>query len=706
MPHPYPAEPDKLPALGGLRLTACDGGQATFDTDAGTLTVSTWAPGILRLRLGDATVNDYGLVVAKPAAAALTVAETDDAVTLTAAYDTPLTLTLGRSPLTLTLRSGDRTVIEPSGDSHFVRRFRLPPFARDAAGWFFSFALPFGSAVYGGGEKYSSLNRRGQLVDNWNEDALGVNAEKVYKNCPFHWSPDGWGVFVNTPARVVHGVAYPQWSNHSYAAHVADGVLDLFLIAADGPAAMLERYTHLTGRAPKVPTWSLGNWISKAYYRTPEEALAVARKLVDRRIPCDVLTMDGRAWQDTDTRFVFEWDPTRFADPKAFCAEIKKYVPKICVWEYSLISVLNPKHKELAERGYLLKDREGKPYHYEWDLSPFGKVLTPLPASGLLDFTNPDAYAWWRDQHKAVFEAGVDTIKADFAEQVLDDMVASNGDDGARLHNIYALLYNRCVYEAARAHFGDQALVWSRSGWAGSQNMPIQWAGDSQSSWGALAASIIGGLSWGLSGVPYYSTDIGGFYGEQPSKTLYLRWMQAGVLGSHCRFHGIGDREPWHFGEDAETITRDWLALRYQLIPYLENASAQAAASGLPVMRAMVLAFPDQPLAWPYETQYMLGDDLLVAPVLNPEGTVRYYLPEGDWFDFWTGQRVAGGRLIDAVLPIDRIPVFVRAGAVLPLGPAVQHTGLIDPDRRVERVRVHGDAGTADLPDVPVERFS
>lgn len=689
MPRPIP-NPETLKALNGLVLENRRDGAVSFRTDAGTLTVTAWAPGIVRVRLGDAEVNDYSLIKATAEPAAMTVDETDDAVRIAIGGARPLTLTFGRKPLTMTVSDGEQAVIAPSEDSHFVRRFRLPPFSRCEDGWFFSFRLPQGSAVYGGGEKYASLDRRGQLVDNWNEDALGVNGDRCYKNAPFMWSPDGWGVFVNTPARVVHGVGYSQWSHQSYGAHVADAVLDLFLIVADSPAAMLERYTHLTGRAPKAPTWSFGNWISKAYYRTPEEALEIARTIADKKIPCDVLTMDGRAWQDTDTRFAFEWDPKRFPDPAGFVAEIKRYVPKLCVWEYSLISELSPRYRELADKGYLLKDADGAPYHYEWDLSPFGEVLTPLPASGLLDFTNPDAYAWWREQHKALFAAGVDTIKADFSEQVTDDMFASNGDDGARLHNIYSLLYNRCVYDACRDAFGDEALVWSRAGWAGSQCVPIQWAGDSQSSWAALTSSIIGGLSWGLSGVPYYSTDIGGFYGEQPSKELFVRWMQAGVLGSHCRFHGIGNREPWAFGPEVEAIARDWLALRYQLIPVLEDAASAASETGLPLMRPMVLAFPQDAVAARFETQYMLGDDLLVVPVLEPGGKARFWLPEGDWYDFWTGAQIEGGRRIETVMPLDRLPVFVRSGTVLKLGPAVQNTREIDPDHRIETVRVYG----------------
>ncbi len=226
-------------------------------------------------------------------------------------------------------------------------------------------------------------------------------------------------------------------------------------------------------------------------------------------------------------------------------------------------------------------------------------VLTPLPESGIVDFTNPDAYAWWRDAHQPLFEDGVDVIKSDFGEQVPDDAVAFNGDDGGRLHNVYPLLYNRCVFEAT-ARFQPPAdgppIVWSRSAWAGSQRYPLGWGGDPQSDWEGLAASIRGGLSWGMSGNPYHSSDIGGFYGSsQPSAELFVRWLQAAVFCSHMRLHGIGEREPWAFGAEAEGVVRKWLAMRYRLIPYLEQLIAQAIATGMPVMRAMPLAFPDKP---------------------------------------------------------------------------------------------------------------
>ncbi len=577
----------------------------------------------------------------------------------------------------------------------------MPGCARAGSGSRRSRSRP-GEPVYGLGEKFGPLNKRGQLIHSQVVDALGVNTGLAYKNAPFAWGPGtgsgAWGLFVNTPGMVSHGVGHPDWSHRSYALLVEDEAIDLFLFAADAPREILDLYTQLTGRAPAVPDWSLGLWVSRAYYETPEEAAAVAAKLRARKIPCDVLTLDGRAAWKVETRFNFRWDPDRFPDPKAALAAIKAHHLRICVWEYPCVSVHDPLFVDLAAKGYLLTDPSGDPLVFQWDTapgtSPFGSVLTPLPESGLVDFTNPGAYEWWRDAHADLFADGVNVIKSDFGEQVPDHAVAFNGDRGTRLHNVYPLLYNRCVFEATAMYqprVDALPMVWGRAGWTGSQRYPIQWGGDPQSDWEGLAASIRGGLSWGMSGVPYHSSDIGGFYGAaQPSAELYLRWLQATVFCSHIRVHGIGEREPWAFGPDAEAIARKWLAFRYRLIPYLKTVIDEATRNGLPVMRAMPLAFPTNALLRAYETQFMCGDSLLVAPVVKPGGEVEIALPAGAWYDLNSRQRLPGGRVVRYRASLDQFPVFGREGHALPLGPAVQHTGEIDPARPLQQLWLFG----------------
>jgi len=681
---------------------------ASFATSSGDiLEVSSYGPGIFRMRVGPNTRPDYGIVQARTKACDVQQAASG-AWTFTSGETT---LELTGAPLRVKLLRKNGVALGSITDEHFRGFSRLPTFGRLRQGglWTAAFALASGEAVYGLGEKFGALNKRGQLIHSQVADALGVNTGLAYKNTPFAWSAGtgagAWGVFVHTPGMVTHGIGHPDWSHRSYAMLVEDEALDLFLFAGDTPAAILDLYTQATGRAPEVPRWSLGLWVSRAYYKTPEEALSVAVKLRERKIPCDVLTLDGRAAWKVETRFNFEWDPERFPDARAALSKIKAHNLKVCVWEYPYVSVHAPLFQELAARRYLLTTDQGDPYVFGWDTqpgsSPFGNVLTPLPESGLLDFTNPAAFAWWRDSHRALFEDGVDVIKSDFGEHVPDDAVAFNGDYGRRLHNVYPLLYNRCVFEAtARFQPKDASppIIWSRAAWAGSQRYPIGWGGDPQSDWEGLAASIRGGLSWGMSGNPYHSTDIGGFYGSsQPTAELYLRWLQASVFSSHIRMHGIGEREPWAFGADAEAVCRKWLTFRYRLIPYLERVIKQATRTGLPVMRAMALAFPGNALTREFETQFMCGDALLVAPIVQPGGAVDVALPPGSWYDLNTRQRYTGRQVLRYKAKLDQFPLFGREGYALPLGRAVQHTGEIDAQKPLEMLWVFGTpAGSLD----------
>ena len=666
-----------IPALQVTSVDALVDGRDTLlmQTDAGPVEISLYPFGA-RIRLGQAQQADYAMLVEEPQAATLAVESGDGHTVVSGAG---YRLNIGHSPFSFELFKGDHCIQRSPTDGHFVRKFRLPPVAKVDEGWFVALDLNSSEPVYGLGEKWGRLDKRGQLLRSFNHDALGVNAEISYKNTPFAWSPNGWGLFVHTPAAVTHGVGHPSWSQRAYGLLVEDSYADIFLLAADSPAEMISRYTELTGRAPVPPDWSLGVILSKAYYVDAEELLATARRVRKEEMPCDVITLDGRAWQDTQTRFAFEWDPSRYPKPELVMDELKALNFKVCIWEYPLVSVDNPLFDEMSAKGWLLKHREtGETYRYQWDTSCFGEVLTPLPESGIVDFTHPEAYQFWRDCHKPLFDVGVDMIKADFGEQIEPDMLAYNGDTGDRLHNVYSLLYNRCVYEAAERYCQSGPFLFSRSSWTGSQRYPAQWGGDPQADWGGLAASIRGGLSWGLSGAPFYATDIGGFYGDERDDELYVRWTQAAIFSAHIRLHGIGAREPWSYSKEAETAVTQALKLRYQLLPYIKQVMQTASQTGLPAQRAMVLACSDEKAAWGFEDQFMVGDSLLVAPCLQPEGEVEIYLPASmgaHWRRFPSGELYTSGRSYKLTLALDEIAAFVPEHDSIALGPDVQFIG-------------------------------
>jgi alpha-D-xyloside xylohydrolase len=684
--------------LDRLKFAGITNGTARFESSIGVVEISAPGKDVLRLCCQRGPVTDYGILVDpaqldKQAAEAGLQVQDGEMIHLKAGL---LDLVFEQKPLRLAIHQRGVLALASTDDRTITGGLRVHPFAANEQQWIVSFSLESGESIFGLGEKFGQLDKRGQLVESWNRDATGVNAELSYKNVPFAWSPRGWGLFVHTAARVAHGVGYPPWSHRSYVIKLDDPTLDLFLIFADSPAEMLEKYTGLTGRTELPPRWSYGAWMSRAFYRTADEIMEVARQLRERRIPCDVLTLDGRAWHKSETRFDFSWDTARYPDPAGFVGSLRALNYRLCLWEYSYLSTLNPLYAELASRKFFLQTADGETYVHRWLPPPNDRLIPQLQPSGLIDFTNPKAYAWFRDMHRSLFEMGVSVMKTDYGEAVPEVVVGYNGDTGKRLHNIYALLYNRCTFEASQAYGDQEGIVWGRSSWAGGQRYPVQWGGDPQSDWEGLAASIRGGLSWGMSGGPLYAHDIGGFYGSQsgssllgtgmPDPELYVRWAQAGILASHTRFHGTSPREPWYYGNQAEGIVRNWLGWRYRLIPYLMGCVQEAQVTGLPVMRAMALAFPDDRLARTFEQQYMLGPALLVVPVLQPGGKTRFYLPPGRWFDIWQQVWVEGPGIFDRQVPLEHIPVFGREGCLLPLGPAVQHTGELKPGLDLDQV--------------------
>ena len=343
MPDLHPASIRRIEALS---LIGREPDAVTLSSERGTaLVITSPREGVFRLRIGSPDGAAYPILVLDEQAPGLPLEVVDDELTVTISAG-ELSLLIRKIPVDFELHWCGRMLTRAITDKHFRNWTRLPVVGQDTKAATIAFALEPDEALYGLGEKFGALNRRGSRFRSYVEDALGVNTEFAYKNIPFVWSSRNWGVFFHTPCLVTHGLGDPNWSHRSYAAIVDAPHLDAFLLAGDHPQELIGHYHFLTGAPPMVPRWGLGAWYSKAYYRTFEEALAAAKKIRALNLPGDVITLDGRAWLDTRTRFAFEFDPTRYPKPREQLAQLKALGFKICVWEYPHISIHHPLFKD------------------------------------------------------------------------------------------------------------------------------------------------------------------------------------------------------------------------------------------------------------------------------------------------------------------------------------------------------------------------
>jgi alpha-D-xyloside xylohydrolase len=339
-------------------------------------------------------------------------------------------------------------------------------------------------------------------------------------------------------------------------------------------------------------------------------------------------------------------------------AELKAMGFKVCLWIHPYIGTASERFREGQEQGYFLKNPQGETYIVDM----WGGWHPPV---AMLDVTHPQAVAWFQDLLREPLRIGVDVYKTDFGEGIPIDVVAHSGIDGEHLHNLYALLYNDLVAQVTEEETGHSGLVWARSTYAGGQRHAAQWSGDINSTFTGLASTLRSGLSMAMCGHAFWSHDVGGFNGH-PTPELYARWAQFGLFSPMVRAHGNSTRLPWNFGEEALTIFRDYARLRARLLPYLYTYACQAAETGLPLMRPLVLEFPDDALTYTMDLQYMLGEHLLVAPIYNASCERPVYLPEGRWIDFWSGSVLSGPHSLQITVPLAVLPLYVRANALLP----------------------------------------
>ena len=513
--------------------------------------------------------------------------------------------------------------------------------------------LGVGELVYGLGERFSAFAKNGQSVDIWNADG-GTSSEQAYKNIPFYLTNRGYGVFVNYTGKVSFEVASEVVEKVQFSAQSQD--LQYFVIYGPTPAEILEKYTALTGRAPQLPEWSFGLWLSTSFVTDYDEKTVTAfiDEMEKRKIPLDVFHFDCfwmREYQWCD----FQWDPRTFPDPQAMLARLKSKGLKISLWINPYIGQASPLFAEGKSGGYFLKRGDGSVW--QWDLWQAGNAI--------VDFTNPKAREWFKSKLRPLLEMGVDCFKTDFGERIPTDVIYHNGADPLQMHNLYTQLYNATVWELLQEVKGKDAIVFARSATVGGQKMPVHWGGDNSSSFESMAESLRGGLSLSLSGFGYWSHDIGGFEGN-PDPAVFKRWLAFGLLSSHSRLHGNESvRVPWSIDEEAVDVTRTFANLKRELHPYLVETMREVSEKGLPMMRPMLLAFPEEPTSWFLDQQYMLGPDLLVAPVFNAEGDVTFYLPAGKWRNYFTDVEIDGGRWITETHGFHSLPLFIRIGGKL-----------------------------------------
>jgi alpha-D-xyloside xylohydrolase len=585
----------------------------------------------------------------------VTVASEGDSVSLRAADLTAEANVAG--PWGLQFRAGDRELASAgstalgsmqvvdgtnsSGTSHMMQRL----------------TLPVGTNVYGLGERFGAFVKNGQSVDSWNQDG-GTASEQAYKSVPFFVTDAGFGVFVNSPDRVSFEVCSEVVSAVQFS--VPGDELEYLVIYGPTPREILEKYTALTGRPALPPRWSFGLWLSTSFLTDYDEATVMhfVDGMRERQIPLSVVHFDCY-WMKPLQWCDFEWDRDAFPDPEGMLKRMGEKGLRRSVWVNPYLGQRSPLFTEAAQAGYLLRRPDGSVWQTDmW-----------VAGMGMVDFTNPDARDWFAGKIRVLLESGIDAIKTDFGERVPVDVLWHDGSDPALMHNYYSFLYNKTVFDEVRRVRGEgEAVLFARSATVGGQQFPVHWGGDCESTYQSMAESLRGGLSLGLGGFGFWSHDIGGFEGT-PSAALFKRWAAFGLLSSHSRLHGSESyRVPWTFDDEAVDVTRAFAELKNRLMPYLWGCAVEAHRFGVPVMRAMLLEFPEDRSCRQLDRQYMLGSSLLVAPVFDDDGDVEFYVPPGRWIGLLDGEVVEGPGWVRQRHGFDSLPLLVRPGSVIPLG--------------------------------------
>ena len=519
-------------------------------------------------------------------------------------------------------------------------------------------SLSVDEKVYGMGERFTPFVKNGQSIDIWNADG-GTSTYQSYKNIPFYLTTKGYGVLVNHPEEVSFEIATEMVTRTQFS--VKGSYLDYYIINGPSMKEVLEKYTDLSGKPSLPAPWTFGLWLSTSFTTNYDEetCMSFIDGMLSRGIPLrtfhfDCYWMKEFHWSD------FIWDDRVFPDPEGMLSRIKEKGLNICVWINPYIGQESALFDEGNEKGYFIKRTNGKTW--QWDMWQ--------PGMAIVDFTNPEAAKWFQSKLEILLDMGVDCFKTDFGERIpTKDVCFYDGSDPLKMHNYYTYLYNKCVYELLEQKRGKgEAVLFARSATVGGQKFPVHWGGDCWSDYESMEESLRGGLSLLMSGFGYWAHDIGGFENTSTAD-VYKRWVAFGLLSSHSRLHGSSSyRVPWVYDEEAVDVVRFFTRQKAKLMPYLYKTAIDTSQTGIPTMRAMVLDFTEDKTCHYVDKQYMLGENLLIAPIFNDRGIASYYLPEGKWTNFLTDEEVVGGKWYTEKYDYMSLPMMVKENSIIVLG--------------------------------------
>ena len=521
-----------------------------------------------------------------------------------------------------------------------------------------SLMLDVGEKVYGFGEQFTPFVKNGQSIDIWNADG-GTASWQAYKSIPFYMTNRGYGLLVESTKDVSFEIASEKVERVQFS-HPGES-LTYDVIIGENQKEIISRYTALTGRPALPPAWSFGLWLSTSFTTSYDEKTvhSFIDGMAQRQIPLSVFHFDCY-WMKERRLCDLQWNPEVFPDPPAMLKRLHEKGLKVCCWINPYISQCGALFDEGLEKGYLLHKKDGSLWQSDrWE-----------PGMAILDVTNPAAREWFCAKLKEVLDMGVDCFKTDFGERIpVRDIAWYDGSEALGMHNYYTLLYNQMVFDLLRREKGEgEAVVFARSACVGGQQFPVHWNGDSTASYLSMAETLRSGLSIAQSGFAFWSHDISGFESTAPSD-VYKRWAAFGLLCSHSRLHGSSSyRVPWLFDEESVDVVRFFTRLKCRLMPYLYAKAVEAHRTGVSMLRPMVMEFPGDVGCEDCDTQYMLGDSLLVAPIFHGDGHADFYLPEGKWTSLLTGDTLQGGRWVKETHGFMSLPLYVREGSVLPMG--------------------------------------